>query len=162
MTVAEATARAVAAARGPSKRESLRAKIAENTLIANEWRAIEAAANETKVADALSEGHAPKAKAKTVQPAAPRCMGSSKEHGPLVERYRGSLLGGTSKVMMCDACYLFAERLLAKDQACDDAVVKAASGSYGKWHGKPARVGFVPQCFGDERLGGIWAARGMR
>jgi hypothetical protein len=96
---------------------------------------------------------------KTTAPAppAPKCAGALKEHGPLVERWRASLVKGASnKVLMCDGCYVHAERLLAEDEHARDMAGPLCS------PGQAARTGLVPQSFGDQRIGGIWAARGMR
>ena len=81
------------------------------------------------------------------------------ENSTTCPRYprRTGLLGQSrsSQVQMCDACYLFAENLMAADAALD-----ARGAANAKPPAPPARVGTVPQSLGAMR--GIWASMGMR
>jgi len=79
-------------------------------------------------------------------------------HGVPIDRWCGSLIGvGSRRKLLCDECYLYAERVHAEEMAADDAE-RAASDK----PAPPARVGHVPQSFPDARIGGVWASRGMR
>jgi hypothetical protein len=92
----------------------------------------------------------------TAKPAAPSCSGSLATHEKPVLRHRGSLLGGTSLVHMCDPCYLFAEKLLADDEA---AISRDRAPGLSAWM-PAARIGTVPQVVSP--FVGILGARGMR
>lgn len=88
-------------------------------------------------------------------PDPPTCAGPLATHGTPVLRWRRELFGDESKLLMlCDACHLECEQMLANRMRIAEAGRGARSTE------PPARIGTVPQVVS---VGvGIWAARGMR